>query len=546
MKTTLLLIAFATIYSTSSFSQAGTLDSSFGKNGKIKKILGAGSAIAVQSNGKIVVTSNSFLSGFSVVRYDQSGHIDHNFGVDGIVRAFSNGRATSVIVKPSGKIYAAGYANENFAVAKFNHDGTPDNSFGNNGEVSTNFLGDFDDAFALLVQPDSKIIAAGVAYEPNGNDESRVALARYNTDGSLDSSFNFTGKVAKHVSVNGFDYCTSAALQPDGKIIAAGYSHNTTTNDDYMLVRFKPNGKIDSSFGTNGVTFTDFGGYDDANGVALQSDGKIVVVGYTHDQDFISKIVIARYSDKGILDKTFGTNGSVILDFNTNYATGNAVTIQSDDKILIAAFVAYNENFTVLRFNKDGSRDNTFGKNGRAAFDVGTNSNANALALQPDNKIVVTGEANNDIVVVRLNNDASTGNIIVDNSSLASIKDISLNIQIFPNPVKDVLHVSGLTSAQTTISIFNVEGKLMQRSVAVNRTTDLNIAQLPAGTYYLHVEENVAAKPNNKKISNIKFVKGIKILCYKTWFSACTYLFWNEDGAMRKNVFLTNKVLNTQ
>lgn len=506
MKTTLLLIALVTIYSTFSFSQAGTLDSSFGKNGKIKKPLGAGSAIAVQSNGKIVVTSNSFLSGFLVVRYDQSGHIDKHFGVDGIASAFPGGLATSVVIKPSGKIYAAGYANKNFAVAKFNNNGTLDNSFGNNGEVSTNFLGDFDDAFALLVQPDSKIIAAGIAYEPNGNDESRIALARYNTDGSLDSSFNFTGKVAKHVSVNGFDYCTSAALQTDGKIIAVGYSHNTTTNDDYMLVRFKPNGKIDSSFGTNGVTFTDFGGDDLANGVALQSDGKIVVVGYTHDQNFISKIVLARYATNGKPDKTFGTNGSVILDFNTNFATGNAVTIQSDDKILVAAFVAYNNNFTVLRFNKDGSRDNSFGENGRAGFDVGTNSSANAIALQPDNKIVVTGEASNNIVVVRLNNDAQTENVIADNSSLVSIKDIATNIQIFPNPVKNVLHITGLKSDYATISVYNTEGKLMLQAIAANTSCDLNIQKLPAGIYYLHADENISSGKKNKTI-NIKFVK---------------------------------------
>jgi uncharacterized delta-60 repeat protein len=506
MKPILFFTAFTLLYSTLSLAQPGSLDSSFNKDGKIKKPLGSGNAIAVQPNGKIVVASSSSFTSFAVVRYDQSGHIDSNFGVDGIAYAFPGGRATSVLIKPGGKIYAAGYANKNFAVAKFNYDGTLDNSFGNNGEVSTNFLGDFDDANALLVQQDSKIIAAGVAHEPNENDESRIALARYNTDGSLDSSFNFTGKVAKHVSVNGFDYCTAAALQTDGKIIAVGYSHNTTTNDDYMLVRFKSNGKIDSSFGTNGITFTDFGGDDLANGVALQSDGKIVVVGYTHDPNFISKIVLARYATNGKPDKTFGTNGSVILDFNTNFATGNAVTIQSDDKILVAALVAFNNNFTVLRFNKDGSRDNTFGKNGRAGFDVGTNSRANALALQPDNKIVVTGEASNNIVVVRLNNDAQTENVIADNSSSVSVKDIATNIKIFPNPVKNVLHITGITFSQTKISIYNAEGKLMQQLITANASYDLNIKQLPAGTYYLHIEENVSAG-KDKKISNIKFVK---------------------------------------
>jgi uncharacterized delta-60 repeat protein len=499
---TLLLTALASIYATLSFAQAGTFDSSFSYDG-IKNGFSSGEvyAIAVQPNGKIIAAGKSTL-GFTLERYTPSGNLDKNFGSYSVASAFPGSVANSILIKPSGKIFAAGTDGKNFAIAKFNNDGTLDNSFGNNGEVTTNFLGGDDAAYALLAQPDGKIIVAGTAGDARGSDESRIALARYNTDGSLDSSFNYTGKVAKHANANGFDDCHAAILQQDGKIVTVGSSYGTLTKYDYTLARFKPNGKIDSSFGTNGFTATDFGSFDVPTAAATQSDGKIIVTGYTHTGSNY-KIVVARYTENGILDNSFGVNGSVIITFGAPYAFSNGVAVQEDDKIVLIARSTPNENNSIIvKLNKDGSRDNTFGENGHVGLYLGFSARANAVALQADNKILLAGKGTGGFLVARIKNDES--NLIADNTSSVSIKNIAANIKIFPNPVKDVLHITGIKS-QATISIFNAEGKLVKQSTAY-QTSEVNIKQLPAGTYYLHVEENVAAG-KDKKISNVKFVK---------------------------------------
>ena len=499
--TTLLFSVFASIYTTFSFSQAGALDSSFNTDGTINKPAGAANAIAVQPDGKIIAAGYS-AAGFTLVRYNKAGNIDKSFGVNGIAVAFSGGaNINSIVVKPSGKIIAAGADNNNFAIAKFNADGTLDCSFGNAGEVSTNFLGANDAAYSVCLAPDNKIIAAGTVFDCCGSDESRFALARYNPDGSLDSSFNYDGKVAKHVSAARFDYAGYAILQTDGKIIEIGYTYPTAHQADFTLVRLTTEGDIDSSFGTNGYTFTDLNnGYNIPVAAVVQSDDKIVVVGYTF-LETVYKVVLARYYKNGQLDSTFGTNGSVITDFNTDFAIARGITLQPDDKILIAVTLGGTDQFAVARFKENGAIDNSFGNGGYSAINLGS---AYAVALQANGKIVAAGTANGNFAVARFLNDAQDESVIADNTSLLSADNLTSKIKLFPNPVKDVLHITGIKS-QATISILNAAGKLVKQSTA-NQTSEINIKQLPSGIYYLHVEENVSAG-KDKKISNVKFMK---------------------------------------
>ena len=500
--TTLLFTVLASIYTTFAFSQAGTLDSSFNKDGIINKPEGRAYAVAVQPDGKIIAGGSSF----TLVRYTTAGYIDKSFGVNGIATAFSSSDAivSSFVIKPSGKIIAAGTDGKNFAIAKFNADGTLDSSFGNKGTVSTNFLGAFDEAYSVAVQPDNKIVAAGLATDPQGSDLSRIAVARYNPDGSLDSSFNYDGKVSKHAPGNGFDGCQSIILQPGGKIVCVGNSYPFSTRYDFTLVRFKSNGEIDSSFGTDGFTISDFFvDWDLAAAAAVQSDGKIVVAGQTYSLTGDYKLILARYTKNGKLDSSFGTNGSVITNFNTSFAIGNGIAIQDDDKILIAANVD-DFNFAVARFTKNGKIDNSFNNNGYVAVDLGSNQFAYALTIQANGKIVAAGTANGNFVVARFNNNAQSENLIADNTSLLSADNLTSKIKLFPNPVKDVLHITGIKS-QATISILNAAGKLVKQSTA-NQTSEINIKQLPSGIYYLHVEENVSPG-KDKKISNVKFMK---------------------------------------
>ena len=214
--------------------------------------------------------------------------------------------AFSVVLQPDDKILTAGQSGGDFALARYNTDGSLDSSFGTGGLVTTDFGGMSESANSVILLPNGKIVAVGFS---NASGDFEFALSRYNSDGSLDSSFGTGGLVT--TSFGGtIDRANSAILQPDGKIVAAGES-----DGDFALARYNSDGSLDSSFGTGGLVTTDFGGTsDDANSVVLQPDGKIVAAGATNASgDF--NFALARYNSDGLLDSSFGTGGLVTTDF---------------------------------------------------------------------------------------------------------------------------------------------------------------------------------------------------------------------------------------
>jgi uncharacterized delta-60 repeat protein len=170
--------------------------------------------------------------------------------------------------------------------------GDLDPAFGSNGKVATDFGGSGDYVFAVALQPDGKIVAAGRKIMDSHSD---FALARYNPDGSLDTSFANNGKVTTAFSATSSDLSYSIAYQPDGKIIVAGETGNYPIFD-FALVRYTGDGQLDSSFGSNGKVATDFFGQSDQSyAVALQPDSKIVVAGLTHQGSSPLDFGLARY-----------------------------------------------------------------------------------------------------------------------------------------------------------------------------------------------------------------------------------------------------------
>src|SRR3990172_6011894 len=233
--------------------------------------------------------------------------------------------------------------------------GSPDPTFGVNGIVTTDFdNGSNDVGNAIALQPDGKIVVAGYGGQFIG-----FTLARYNSDGSLDTTFDGDGKVAADFGSPYKAGLAALALQPDGKIIVAGQSSNGS-NNDFTLVRYNNDGSPDVSFGANGKVTTDFGNSDDfCYAVALQPDGKIVMAGRSsngNDFDF----ALARYNSDCSLDDAFGEAGKVIADFGADW--GSAVVIQPDGRILVSAGP------TLARYNSDGSLDTTFGQGGSLAL----------------------------------------------------------------------------------------------------------------------------------------------------------------------------------
>src|SRR5439155_1647217 len=261
-----------------------------------------------------------------------------------------------------------------------------DPAFGSEGRVLANF-GGRDGARALALQANGKIVVAGFTSSDFGTLR-RFALARYNADGTLDPSFGGGGRVLTNFA--GRDEASALALQSDGKIVVAGFS-GAGGRQDFAVARYNPDGSLDPSFGSGGRVLTDFGGDDEAAALALQSDGKIVVTGFSFSDAGGSDIALARYNPDGTLDASFGSGGRVLTDFGL----ASGLVLQSDGRIVVAG------GGSLARYTPDGSLDPSFGAGGRVLTDF----DAFALALQADGKIVVAGEGSvgfgNDTALAR-------------------------------------------------------------------------------------------------------------------------------------------------
>jgi len=256
--------------------------------------------------------------------------------------------AEAIALQQDGKIVLAGEANidggESFALARYNSDGTLDASFGTGGQVTTDF-GTLEQGFSfafpesLALQADGKIVVAGYAFIGQSED---FALVRYNSDGTLDTSFGTGGKLTNDFS-GASDMASAVAVQPDGRIVVAG----KTARRKFTLVRYDSSGTLDPSFGTGGKVTTDFGLSDSAFSLALQDNGKIVAGGRTFiaGEDF--QPALARYNPDGSLDATFGTGGKLIPDFG-----GSRPLVQPDGKIVTVGSAQINEDtdFALVRY----------------------------------------------------------------------------------------------------------------------------------------------------------------------------------------------------
>ncbi len=372
----------------------GDLDSSFSGDGKQTTDFAggfdAGWAVAVQADGKIVVAGSADQSAapgseidFALARYNADGSLDSSFGNGGKQTTdFAGGddAGRAVAVQADGKIVVVGTSGGDFALARYNADGSLDRSFGNGGKQTTDFAGGGDAGHGVAVQADGKIVVAG-SYTRG------FALARYNADGSLDSSFSGDGKQTTEFGGLGRSGGRAVAVQADGKIVVAGHAYlGDATDEDFALARYNADGSLDSSFSSDGKQTTDFSGGDDyGNAVAVQADGRVVVAG-SDPGDF----ALARYNADGSLDSSFSGDGKQTTDFGTlGRSIGAGVTVQADGRIVVAG--SGPANFELARYSADGSLDSSFGNGGRQSTDFGGQDAATAVAVQADGRIVVAG-----------------------------------------------------------------------------------------------------------------------------------------------------------
>jgi uncharacterized delta-60 repeat protein len=291
--------------------------------------------------------------------------------------------------------------------------GALDPTFGGTGTVTTGFTGPegVNDANSILLQPDGKIVAVGFS-EPSPEDvpsfTASIALLRYNADGSPDASFGSQGAVLTTIP-DAFVYGDAAVLQPDGKIVVAGFDDSTAGPNEFLLARYDPDGTLDPTFGAGGIVTTLVGdGNSEALGVALQPDGKIVAGGDAIDSN-VNRSALVRYLPDGSLDTSFGTDG-IVLDTQAGENGFAGIALQPDGKILgvgqLSGMVPYNDLAAtpLTRFDSDGTLDPSFGSGGMSDAPTGQ---AAALALQPDGKIVVVGERANAFAVTRVDPDGT-------------------------------------------------------------------------------------------------------------------------------------------
>jgi uncharacterized delta-60 repeat protein len=377
-----------------------------------------GQSIVIQSDGKVLVGGYASVDGtddFALVRYNADGSLDTSFGIGGVVVTSignSHERGASIALQSDGKIVLGGYARmpnfEDFALVRYNADGSLDTSFGTDGKVTTAITASTDLLYSVMVQPDGKILAAGQSRTGNSD----FALTRYNEDGSLDNSFGSNGIVTTALGVAP-DVARSIALQADGKIVLAGY-YLIPSEMDFALVRYNSDGSLDGSFGTGGKVTTDIGtGNDYGYSVTVQQDGKILLggssaVGSNHE------FSLARYNIDGSLDSSFGSGGIVTTSINSGDDVGRSIVVQPDGKILLGGLSnnGSSDEFALVRYNINGSLDTSFGLNGTITTSVSTgNDQGWSVKLQPDGKIVVGGFATigstADIALVRYNADGT-------------------------------------------------------------------------------------------------------------------------------------------
>lgn len=341
----------------------------------------------------------------------QAGNLDPTLGFGGVVTktiSTETSDATAIAVQPDGKIIIAGISkvgtDYSFAIIRYKPNGVQDSTFGTYGMVLTPIsagLSLSEYVGSVIVQPDGKILVTGSSH---GN----FLLLRYLPDGTPDPGFGTGGKVASlHSGLYG-----RSVLQPDGKIVICG-----TTNDDFAVVRYMADGTLDGSFSGSGAEHYGSAGIDDCRAIALQPDGKIVLGGSSELPSTTGNFTLWRLKADGTLDATFGSAGTVVIPLENMASYGMALALQPDGKIILSGYslqhiTADKFNFAMTRVFANGKPDSAFGTAGSVVMPLTSEDDfSSALALQADGKILQAGMTSglhsSDFGMVRYNNNGT-------------------------------------------------------------------------------------------------------------------------------------------
>lgn len=381
---------------------AGKLDPTFGTGGKVITDFGRSeraSAVLVARDGKAIVVGTADdgdgnQERLVLARYDTKGRLDPSFGEGGKsvvdLGAFVQ-EAYDAALQADGKILVAGAvwnpgARADFLLARLNADGALDRSFGTGGIATVDFGSTLDYAYAILLQPDGKVVLVGWRWQPRDADR-RFALARFNGDGSLDTAFGSGGRVVTQFGAP-IQEAYGAALQADGKIVVVGSRYSASDAVRGVVARYTATGALDASFDGDGWAAITDGGAED---VAVGRDGAILVSGYSGPDP-----AVYRYKTRGRLDTHFGLadDGIARVTVGQEGVVGTALAVQPDGEIVVVGGTSASlGDVFVFRFNPDGMPDDLFGRIGVARIDLGLHSTdlGDDIAVQKNGKILVAG-----------------------------------------------------------------------------------------------------------------------------------------------------------
>jgi uncharacterized delta-60 repeat protein len=343
---------------------------------------------------------------FTSILCAQPGFLDPGFSGDGKLTInlspTGNSFGTCVAVQPDGKIVLGGVTlptngDNDFGLARFHASGILDSTFGDNGIVRTNLNSKTEWLEDVAILPDGKIIAAGRSQEFANGGATVFALVCYNENGTLDNTFGIQGVKKTRLGLGSTPTCM--VLQPDGKIIVAGYAYINNTSQEPAFARFLPNGGLDPAFSLDGKVLHDLGLFGSrVEAIALQPDGKIVATGNSRldNTGTETDYFVARYLLDGTPDNTFGVNGVIHDKFSdeSQRAYGQAILVQPNGQIIVGVYAYPNPDWGLVRFNADGTLDGSFGVDGKQSMQIpGKSCSLNSIAIQQDGKIISGGEA---------------------------------------------------------------------------------------------------------------------------------------------------------
>jgi len=477
----LLFIVISACTAITACAQNGSLDASFGVNGKAITDFGGANDFAtcmvLQGDKKIVVGGYVTLAAkqyFALVRYSENGAPDSSFGTNGKVTTGFDGIDTvyleSMKLQADGRIITGGYlingVNDNFVLVRYKTNGSPDSTFGDNGVIITPLTGHNNRATSIEIAADGSIIVAGSInckpavrrYEPNGNNSLFFAQLGANV-ADLEDCYNTTSIVAivafasQKVVVGG--NVTGTQDEPAG----------SSSADNMFLMRLDltGTGKVDSTFGKDGTVKTSIKDTASIFAITPQTDGKIITVGYDAATAGPREFTITRYQPDGALDPTFGTGGEVKLPF-TGSAAANAVAMGGDGKIVVTGSLnnGTRDEIVALVAGPNGRLDSTFGNNGEVITDDGLADDAVASIIQPDGKVLVAGYT--------LSADTTGYNFIVLRYNANDLLPVKLSTFTASSVKSDVL-LNWTTASELNTSYFSIE----RSSTSANFTSIGNV-----------------------------------------------------------------------